>query len=73
MGKRNYLKWGDYNYICQRCGQMYKFSEIKKEWTHLRVCPSCWEPRHPQDYVRGLSDDQNVPTASPRGELEFVD
>lgn len=31
--------------ICQRCGWQYHLSELRKEWTNLRVCPSCHDPR----------------------------
>jgi len=34
--------------ICDRCGQQYKYLELKKEWNGLFVCPSCYEPKHPQ-------------------------
>ena len=38
---------------CDRCGQRYKLKELKKQVvkTHLynvKVCPSCWDPDHPQ-------------------------
>jgi len=38
---------------CDRCGQRYKLKELKKEVikTHLyqiKVCPTCWDPDHPQ-------------------------
>lgn len=34
--------------ICDRCGFQYKYTEIKEEWTGVRVCPDCFEPKHPQ-------------------------
>jgi len=34
--------------ICDRCGQQYKYLELKKEWNGLFTCPECWEPKHPQ-------------------------
>ena len=34
--------------ICDRCGFSYKYTEIKQEWTGARVCPDCFEPKHPQ-------------------------
>jgi len=34
--------------ICDRCGQQYKFLELKKEWNGLMTCPECYEPKHPQ-------------------------
>ena len=34
--------------ICDRCGQEYKYQQLKKEWNGLFVCPECYEPKHPQ-------------------------
>jgi len=61
---RNTYKPGDWLYVCQRCGFTKYASEIRKEWTGLRVCSDCWEPRHPQEYVRGIRDDMTVPFAN---------
>ena len=38
---------------CDRCGQRYKLSELKKEVIktklyQIKVCPTCWDPDHPQ-------------------------
>ena len=44
--------WG----ICDRCGFAYRASELKKTWDGLFVCEEDWEPRHPQDFVRGRAD-----------------
>jgi hypothetical protein len=49
---------GDWNAICDDCGWEYKASELKSRWDGLRVCYRCWEPRHPQDFVRGVADIQ---------------
>jgi len=38
---------------------------MKKEWTGLWVCKACWEPRHPQDSVKGVKDHQSVPVSRP--------
>lgn len=59
-----------WNAICERCGFKYKNTQIRQEWTGLRVCcgagtNDCWEPRHPQEYVRGRKDSQTVPWSSP--------
>ena len=48
---------GDHWNTCQRCGQDIRLSASRKEWTGLIVCKSCWEPRHPQDFVRGRAED----------------
>lgn len=47
--------------ICQRCGFKRHANELRKEWTGLRVCAECWDPRHPQMDVRGVADVQRVP------------
>ena len=36
------------NAICDRCGWKYPYQAIKTEWDHARVCPECYEPKHPQ-------------------------
>ena len=38
---------------CDRCGQRYKLKELKKQVLktklyQVKVCPSCWDPDHPQ-------------------------
>lgn len=38
---------------CDRCGFRYKLKELKTEVVktkpyNVRVCPSCWDPDHPQ-------------------------
>ncbi len=72
MPIRNTFRSGDWLYECQRCGFTKYASEIKLEWTGLRVCSSCWEPRHPQEFVRGKTDDQTVPYANPAGDPVFL-
>jgi hypothetical protein len=59
--------------ICDRCGFKRRAYDTRKEWTGLRVCKdTCWEPRHPQDYVRGVRDDQTVKDPRPRPEDVFL-
>jgi hypothetical protein len=52
---------GQWNAICDRCGLEFKSSQLRLEWTGLRVCEADWEPRHPQDGVRGKADRQAPP------------
>jgi hypothetical protein len=38
---------------CDRCGQRYKLSELKKQVVktklfQIKVCPTCWDPDQPQ-------------------------
>jgi hypothetical protein len=58
--------------ICDRCGFEFYSFELKKEWNGLMTCNACWEPRHPQDFVRAVRDEQTVPWTRPEPEDEFV-
>ena len=73
MGKADYYKPGDYNVICDRCGFKMKASSTRKEWTGLRVCGECWEPRHPQDFVKGRRDRQAATDPRPDQTPVFLD
>lgn len=48
--------WGE----CQRCSLIFRTSDLRKEWTGLKVCNECWEPRHPQDFVKSISEDTSA-------------
>jgi len=68
---------GQHNVICDRCGCKYKSGQLRLEWTGLRVCSgagtnACWEPRHPQDHVRGRKDKQAPDWARPEAPDVFV-
>ncbi|HTD72145.1 MAG TPA: hypothetical protein VK652_01355 [Steroidobacteraceae bacterium] len=73
MPLRHTTRPGDWLYNCQRCGWTIYGSEARQEWTGLRVCSKCFDPRHPQDFVRGVRDDQTVPFANPPGPPHFLD
>ncbi len=34
--------------ICDRCAEKIPYLSLVTEWTGLRVCPECWEQKHPQ-------------------------
>lgn len=72
MGSRDYYKKGEWNTICDRCGAKRKSGEMQIEWDNYWVCKRCFETRHPQDFVRGVEDDQSVPISRPRGEDVFI-
>jgi hypothetical protein len=58
-------KPGDYLVICDKCGMRRYASECRLDWQNLLLCEPCWEPRHPQDFVEGVEDDQSVPISRP--------
>ena len=57
---------GDYLMQCDMSGFVGLASEMKQTWDGKWVLAKFWEPRHPQDYVRGRAEDQSVPVARPR-------
>ena len=65
MSKNNY-KTGDWNIICDVCGKKIKAGEAKHRWDGFVVCPSDFEQRHPQDFVRARQDKISVPFTRPR-------
>ena len=58
---------GKWLVICERCARKRVSDEVAKEpWTNLMVCKdTCWEPRHPQEFIRAKPDPQGVPFTSP--------
>jgi hypothetical protein len=65
MGKADYYAEGDYNASCAECGRKFKASTLKRHWKGYYVCPDHWEPRHPQEFVRGVPDNQTPPWTQP--------
>lgn len=69
-----YYKKGDWNVICDRCGYERKASECRPTWEGYFVCEdTCWEPRQPQDFVRGVPDKQSVPIPRPERAWSFTE
>ena len=63
---------GDFWRICDCCGFQVRASETRKRWDGLIVCRADWEPRHPQDFVRGKADRQTVPEPRPEPVPTFI-
>lgn len=55
----------DHLIICDRTGFKCWASETVLEWNGLRVRRQSAEPRHPQDFVRGVKDNPTVPFTRP--------
>jgi hypothetical protein len=62
---------------CDRCGQRYKLSELKKEVIktklyQIKVCPTCWDPDHPQLQLGmyPVNDPQSV--REPRPDISYT-
>lgn len=71
-GHSDYLKLGDWNAVCYICGFKFKAGMLKRYWEGFMVCESCWEPRQPQDFVRGVPDTQTPPWTQPDPPDQFI-
>lgn len=58
--------------VCDRCGFEYYNHQLQKEWNGLMVCRACYSPRHPQEFVRAVKDEQAVPWSRPEAADTFV-
>lgn len=57
--------------ICDRCGLTYLLKELRDEVvkgniTNLKVCPSCFDPDHPQLHLGDLPVDDPQALRDPR-------
>lgn len=55
-----------------RTGFPQRANVTRKEWTGLIVDEKVWEPRQPQDLVKGVPDIQAVPDPRPLGSNVYV-
>jgi hypothetical protein len=63
--------------FCDRCGQRAKLALLKTEFVrgkplNNRVCPSCWDPDHPQNWqgTQDMSDPQALRNPRPDTALQ---
>ena len=70
---RNYYVSGQHNVTCDVCSRKIKAGISKQRWDGFRVCPSCYETRHPQDFVRARQDKISVSFSRPIPTLTFTD
>ncbi len=61
---------GKWRAVCQRCGFRLLNTDLHLEWTGLRVCSKCLDPKHPQLSVQGKADAQSPPWARPGSDAE---
>jgi hypothetical protein len=68
MSGSSYYKIGDHNIICDYSGFKIKRSDARRTWDGYLVDKRFWEPRQPQDFVRGRVDKIAVPPNESRSE-----
>lgn len=71
--KRPELVPGTYHLVCDRTGFRLPNTMIVREWDNYMVWDKVYEPRQPQDYLRGIKDNMTVPIARPMVEPTFLE
>lgn len=64
---------GDHWVICDECGFKVRSSQTRLRWDNRLVCLKDWEPRHPQEFVRGRKDKQRVSNPRPEPADVFLE
>lgn len=72
MGRDLHWKAGSFYRKDDFSGFPVRAERTKKVWTGMIVAEERWEPRQPQDLVRGVADYQSVPEARPLPPNQFV-
>ena len=70
-GGRTYRS-GEWLLICDSCGSVIYASEAYHRWDGMIVCRQDFEERQPQDFVRGVADQQVVPFSRPESTDSFL-
>lgn len=72
MGRKLHYIPGSYYQTDDRTGFPQRAGRMRAEWDGLIVARDVWEPRQPQDLVKGVRDNQNVDNARPLGADVFI-
>ena len=72
MGRDLHYRPGSYYQTDDRTGFPTRAEKTRREWTGLQVGERYWDPRHPQELVKGVIDNQNVPIPRPLAPNVFV-
>lgn len=72
MGRKLHYKPGSFYRQSDRTGFAVRAEETRMQWNNLITEDSTWEPRQPQDLVKGVKDIQGVPFPRPLPADEFV-
>lgn len=65
MTSPTYYVNGEWNFYCDLCGKKEKSGRAMRTWDGFYVCSRHAEIRNPQDFVRGVADNQTTPWSRP--------
>jgi hypothetical protein len=63
---------GEWAVLCDVCGRKMRSEDLRQRWDGLKVCNFDWEPRQPQDFVRGVADYQAPSWTRPEPSNQFI-
>lgn len=72
MGRHLWYKPGSFYRTSDRTGFPVRAEHTRRQWDNLIVELETWEPRQPQDLVKGVPDYQSVPDARPLAPNRFI-
>ena len=72
MGRTLHYRPGSHYVADDRTGFVQRSERTRKEWNNLIVDDKVWEPRQPQDLVKGVPDIQSVQDPRPLGQNIYV-
>jgi hypothetical protein len=72
VGRKLKYRAGSFYRTSDRTGFPTRAENTRREWNGLIVEDRVWEPRQPQDLVKGVPDIQSVPDARPLGANVYV-
>ena len=72
MQNADYYAHGEWNFYCDLCGAKQKSSQGVKTWDGFWVCRGHKEARNPQDFVRGVKDNQTTPWSRDTNTVTYV-
>lgn len=64
----DYVAGGTYG-LCDRCGEKHRLKSLRKEWTNLMVCGSCFDPRPAQLNPPDINPNEGAPLPNARPEV----
>lgn len=68
-----YYKPGDNFFLCPVCGFKKRVSDGRYRWDKVFICNDCFDPRHPQEFVRSRADRISARISIPEPTDVFID
>ena len=72
MGRKLHFRPGSFYRASDRTGFPTRAENTRREWNGIIVEDKVWEPRQPQDLVKGVPDKQSVIDPRPLGQNVYV-